>query len=314
MTTEKVRLPRWAEHELTRIEDDRIVVAAMKTIMPEGAKDYSCAGLTAVGGVISGSAPSLPPRECGLYSRRNLDGWDVKRRELAKIDRDISHFAPNWHGSGSHLVSRTIKAFPVEYHPAKLLTVSATVLQQLNGGAIVRFRIDQPLERSDRHFARAAIFNLKLLRELVGEAHLFAADLSDAEYLRIQRVDWELLPPGSADLVLARMATAPRVSRERMKVAEERLRSLDRLGPDGYIVGAGSFARYFGVRFEGDVVALENLEYGNALYVFEADWEQMSQISRSELIRRRDHSVHRIPHLQGWQSAVRKIVRSARGC
>ena len=35
---------------------------------------------------------------------------------------------------------------------------------------------------------------------------------------------------------------------------------------------------------------LENLEYGNALYVFEKDWERLSQLSRTELVRRRDTS------------------------
>lgn len=45
----------------------------------------------------------------------------------------------------------------------------------------------------------------------------------------------------------------------------------------------------------------------NALYVFEDNWETLTQLSRTELIRRRDPSVHRIP---GWQSFIRKLVRS----
>jgi len=78
---------------------------------------------------------------------------------------------------------------------------------------------------------------------------------------------------------------------------------------DGFIVGTGRFARYFGAKFGHRIVALENLEYGNAMYVFEQNWDQLTQLSRSELIRRRDPSVHRVPHLPGWQSAVRKLVR-----
>ena len=88
------------------------------------------------------------------------------------------------------------------------------------------------------------------------------------------------------------------------------LRVLDRLGHDGFIVGKGKFARYFGASFGERLVALENLEYGNALYVFEENWERLTQLSRTELIKRRDPSVHRVPHLPGWQSAIRKLVRS----
>jgi hypothetical protein len=93
-----------------------------------------------------------------------------------------------------------------------------------------------------------------------------------------------------------------------MHVAGERLKTLDRLGHDGFIVGTGRFSNYFGVKFGERLVALENLEYGNALYVFEENWEELSQLSRSELIRRRDPQVHRIPHLPGWQSAIRKLL------
>ena len=133
--------------------------------------------------------------------------------------------------------------------------------------------------------------------------------LSDEEFAGIQHVDWEMLPAGSSDRVLAHLASRKTADPARLEVAADRLRVLDRLGHDGFIVGKGKFARYFGARFGERLVALENLEYGNALYVFEENWEQLSQLSRTELIKRRDPSVHRVPHLPGWQSVIRKLVR-----
>ncbi|MEO6360073.1 MAG: hypothetical protein ABIO43_05810 [Sphingomicrobium sp.] len=122
-------------------------------------------------------------------------------------------------------------------------------------------------------------------------------------------MDWELLPKGSAERVLARLGAHKQIDPARLKVATERLRVLDRLDHDGFIAGRGRFARYFGAKFSGRIVALENLEYGNALYVFEEDWERLTQFSRTELVRRRDPAVHRIPHLPGWQSVIRKLLR-----
>lgn len=133
--------------------------------------------------------------------------------------------------------------------------------------------------------------------------------MSDEEYAKIQIVDWEMLPAGSEDRVLAQLAKRRGASAERMRVASERLQTLDRLGHDGFIVGTGRFSNYFGAKFGKRFVALENLEYGNALYLFEEDWEALSKLSRSELIRRRDPLVHRIPHLPGWQSVIRKLFR-----
>ena len=176
-------------------------------------------------------------------------------------------------------------------------------------GALVRFRVDQPLEREADCFAADLRFNLRLLSEAVGDAHVYDADLSDEEFAGIQHVDWEMLPAGSSDRVLAHLASRKTADPARLEVAADRLRVLDRLGHDGFIVGKGKFARYFGARFGERLVALENLEYGNALYVFEENWEQLSQLSRTELIKRRDPSVHRVPHLPGWQSVIRKLVR-----
>ena len=200
-------------------------------------------------------------------------------------------------------------AYPIDDHSAKLLTLSATILDHLVDAALVRLRVDQVLHRSDPDFLSNLKFNLRLLREAFGDAHIFGADLTDEEYTRIQQVDWELLPPGWSDKILARLAAQKSVGAERLRVAEQRLQELDRLGHDGFIVGTGRFARYFGAKFGDRLVALESLEYGNALYLFEENWEHLTQLSRTELIKRRDPLVHRVPHLPGWQSAIRHLVR-----
>lgn len=310
MTYRNVKLPQGVKRELESASGDRVVVAAVLTITTEEVGRYRALGLCCADGKITTGDPAPSPPSCGLYARRNINGWEDKRTDLPKEKRGISHWAPSWNSGTYHLVSREIEAYPVDYHPAKLLTISATVLEDLADGGLVRFRVDQPLERKAESFASDLLFNLRLLREAVGDAHVFDADLNDEEFALIQHVDWELLPNGSADRVLARLAARKGADPERLKVAAERLRVLDRLGHDGFIVGTGRFARYFGAKFAERLVALENLDYGNALYAFEEDWEQLTQLSRTELIRRRDPSVHRIPHVSGWQSAIRKLVRA----
>lgn len=298
------------ERELERIRSDRIIVAAVVTVTNLDAASLQALGLRQKGDTLVVAEPSPPTRDLGLYARRNLDGWQERRTELPKEDREISHWAPSWHGSGTHLVSRTIKAYPVETHPAQLLTVSATILQDLAGGALVRVRVDQPLDRTSPEFSESLRFNLSLLREVCGRAQVFDADMTDDEYARIQRVDWELLPPGSLERMIDRVKVKSAADPVRAKVAEERLRALDRLKPDGFIHGTGKFSSYFGAKFGEQFVALENLEYGNALFLFETEWERLSQLSRTELVKRRHGGVHRVPHIPGWQSIVRKLIRS----
>ena len=302
-------LPRKVQNQLDRIAGDRVIVASARTISIDDLQRFAHLGLAVRDGHVTVGELVPPPRTCGKQAQRNLDGWKEKRTDLPKETRTISQWAPSWNSGSFHLVSRTIDAYPVDYHPARILTISATALEHLVAAALVRFRVDQPLNKNTEGFSADLKFNIQLLREAVGDASIYDADLSDEDFAVIQHVDWELLPPGSTDKVLKRLTAQRGTPPERLKVATERLQVLERLGHDGYIVGKGRFAQYFGAVFGDRLVALENLEYGNALYVFEESWEAMSQLSRSELIRRRDPGVHRIPHVAGWGSAIRKILK-----
>lgn len=133
--------------------------------------------------------------------------------------------------------------------------------------------------------------------------------MSDEEFANLQSVDWELIPPGSVDRVLARQAKTRTATAEQLEVASDRLKVLERPNHNGSIVGHGKFARYFGAKFGEKLLVLENLGYGNAMYVFEENWEELTKLSRTGLIKRRDPQVYRLPHLPGWQSAIRKLLR-----
>ncbi len=302
-------LPKWISHELSRIDGHKLVVAVVLTVAYDDLPRHADFGLQLANGRLVAGEPAPPPRESGRFASRNLDGWTVKRKDQPKVTREVNFWVPNWHGSGTHLVSRDIEAYPIENHPAKLLTVSATVLEELHGAAVVRLRVDRPLDRADPDFSNNIQFNIGLLRDHCGRAKLYDADMTDAEFARIQRVDWELLPPGSLDQIITRISASHRSNPGRIKVATERLQALSRLHPDQLISGPGRFSYYFGAKFGDTLVALENLEYGNAMYVFEADWERLSQLSRMELIKRRDTGVHRVPHVAGWQSIIRRLRR-----
>ena len=54
--------------------------------------------------------------------------------------------------------------------------------------------------------------------------------------------------------------------------------------PQALVQGQGGFRRYFGAKFSDDLVAFENMEYGNAVYVMRSDWESASRRTKQELI------------------------------
>ena len=76
------------------------------------------------------------------------------------------------------------------------------------------------------------------------------------------------------------------------------------LSPICMISGTNYFSKYFGAKFENEVVVLENTESGNAIYVFHQDWEELSKLSRSDLRKISSAKVTRIVHLGDWKKKL----------
>jgi hypothetical protein len=67
-------------------------------------------------------------------------------------------------------------------------------------------------------------------------------------------------------------------SPQRQREIEHRANALARLRPTEYIVGSGMNYHYFGAKFGENIVAFENIDYGNALYILFDNWQEISQI------------------------------------
>ena len=100
-------------------------------------------------------------------------------------------------------------------------------------------------------------------------------------------------------------------SKELKEKLLDRYTFLEKLNPVAYISGTSGFQRYFGARFADNLVAFENLEYGNAIYVMFDDWEELSKLTRLELLKnRRGAGFERIVHRSGWKDMLEKLIKS----
>jgi hypothetical protein len=133
-------------------------------------------------------------------------------------------------------------------------------------------------------------------------------DLSVEHWLSDQRVTWEILPRGEAtfERVLTRLRANP--SSPRVREMRDRYEAVLGMHPGAVVVGNGEFSRYFGFKFREDLVALENLDYGNALYVMYEDWAVLSQRTRLDLLADPDANYNRIVHGQGWEDRLRSLL------
>ena len=61
---------------------------------------------------------------------------------------------------------------------------------------------------------------------------------------------------------------------------------------------------------DNDVVVLENIRSGNAIYVFYQDWKTLSKLSRTELMKRKSEDMIRIPHMGNWKQLLETTIKN----
>lgn len=308
-----LRIPQGVLQRLSTFDQDDVVAATVKLVLPAEVGRYGHLGLSLEGDDIGFPEPQPPKAAAGRYSNANLYGMEKVRKDLPKVTKSYGFWAPSW-GSGSyHYVSHDREVYIREIYPPKQVDLSVALVERRGQGFLLKFAIDQVLSRRTPNFEQELLYNLNLLQENVGGADVFESATSLADYALSVKVDWQLLPPGTVDEVVAAMLRDKRpVAPQEEAVMRERVTVMHRLKPEAYITGTDGFLRYFGAKFGDDFVAFENARYGNALYIMYDGWEALSQRSRIELLAGDRDSYDRIEHRNGWIDQLRGRVQAYR--
>ncbi len=303
------KVPKIILDRVQAFDQDDIIVACTKAIKPEDVRKYSHLGLSIENGILKLPAETVPSPAAGRFSNANVYGREKKRTDLPKISKTFSHEVPSWNGYGTHTVSREMDVYVVDFYPPKEVTLSAALVEEKNGSYIVKFAIEQVISKRTDNFEQELFYNLNILQENVGAMNVFLSSMSLEEYSNTVSVAWEILPPGTVDEVVRGMISGTtRITEEQETVMFERINLMNDLEPEYYIKGSDGFLKYFGAKFGDNLVAFENVNYGNAMYIMFDDWENLSQKSRVELLSGHRDSFKRIIHKSGWEDEFTKVV------
>lgn len=308
-----LKVPSQVIGKLNTIELDDIVVACVKRLTREEIPRYGYLGLQIQDGQLTTPPPTVPKPGMGRYSRANVEGKEIVRKDLPMVTRTFSWETPNWGdwSKGSHTHEQTREVYQRDFIPPKEVELSVTLLETRNDAEfIVKFAIEQVLNKQSSDFEADLLYNLNILQENVGAADVFPSGATFADYTKTIQVDWEILPPGNIGEIVRRMLQGKRaVTEDQKKTMEQRLQVMARYKPQAYIAGTNGFLRYFGAMFKDDLVVFENLNYGNALYVMYEDWKSLSKKSRIDLLKCGRDGFDRIEHRNGWGSELGALLR-----
>jgi hypothetical protein len=233
------------------------------------------------------------------------------------IQKEFSFFAPDWGdwSKGSHLVTHTRDVYKRDFMPPKEVELAITLLEERGGGTfLVKFAIDQVINRHSEDFEAELLYNLNILHENVGSVDVFPSEATFADYAATIRVDWELLPVGrlAPREAVQQLLRGRPVSPEQQRIMEQRMAVFAKLRPTHFVAGTSGFIRYFGAKFADDFVVFENVRYGNALYVMFERWQELSQRSRIDLLKGDREGFERIEHRDGWEDRLDAMLQRYR--
>lgn len=265
-------------------------------------------------------ASILPDEQNGRWSKINIHGKEIVHKDLPMITKTYSWESPDYGdwGNGSHTVWMDRDVYQRSYILPKTVPIEIELLGQEDRSGetfyLVKFSVMELLNLKDSSFEDNLEYNANLLQENTGASDVFPHSATKEDYLKTIYVGWEILPPGTRDDTVTRILSTSRnpASPEVRKRVAERVEVFSRLKPQGFIRGTSGFLRYFGAKFTNDCVVFENLDYGNALYVMFGRWEELSRLSRTELLRGDREGFERIVHLPGWEEKLKRVLEMHR--
>lgn len=245
------------------------------------------------------------PSSLGKVSDFNANGGFEKLTHLPKeeVYREVE--LTDWHGY-THYVDVPYKRYPRKEIPAP--SIEITIIE--NNG--IKLIVSPRLNNVDAEILHTKhVINLFL--ELFGECEVLKKDLTPA-FKNIKRLNWNILPQGQypwdelKDKVHD-IVSKYNYSEEKGKKIDKRISLINSHSPDFIAIGSAGFHGYMIFGFpEKNLYLLESIHFGNATYVFGNDWEELSKLTKKEIL---DGNLflNRIIHRSKWESEIESLLK-----
>lgn len=251
---------------------------------------------------------SLIPKAIGEISGFNAHGREVKRKDLPKEVRYFSVYTTwnDWHGNPhSGIQYRSVEAFPIEHAPGP---AEALTLVQSNGVFYVASRVLE--NKVSDTVGNLHVVNLFL--EIFRQCDVLDENISAIALPQVRRLNWRILPAGRYPWEKARehfTTITKSLPEGQRQLIDERLKYISAFNPDFVAIGEGGFHGYFILGFsKKPVFIFESIHLGNATYVFDKNWEQVSKLTKGEILRSSLH-VARVVHRYAWRREIGQLIQ-----
>jgi hypothetical protein len=255
---------------------------------------------------------TILPKVIGPVSRFNAEGRNEKQKHLP-METAYRQTMWKWKkfiGGGEVEEEEGIKDVPYQRYPIKFIPPPShelTIAEVDNQKVIISSRI---LKSEENSINARDIFNLFF--EIFGECMMLNNNLNTIKLPEIQRKNWSVLPPGEYpfETIVERINNDLRIVRNRNHIViKHRIQQINDANPNFIAFGNAGFTGYWIFGFPNiNTYILESVYPNNATYILANDWERISRLSKSEILRN-DLHVARIAHRITWPNEINRFLR-----
>lgn len=155
---------------------------------------------------------------------------------------------------------------------------------------------------------------VNLFLEIFGLCELRNENLESIISSPIKKLNWDILPKGRKPWGELKTLISPVINNlpeGNKAVIEKRFESINVFEPEFVAVGRAGFSGYLVFGFPAkSLFILECTQINNATYVIENNWEQLSGLTKAEILNNKLHK-QRVMHCKSWFSEVNKLLSKA---
>lgn len=263
---------------------------------------------------LMGFSKSIPlgekilPAVYGSISNFNANGSSEKLKDLPKETFYISQTREikDWHGN-SHSVFPSIKYKRYQTRFINAPSQELCILKDKEDCKIIASNVMQ-LTIENKPLIKHTI---NLFLELFGECIVVDEEFFSRQQTPIIRLNWNILPKGVMPWEKLRESLIDLLEKTAIESKEDSLNRFEYINsfcPDFVATGNGGFNDYVVFGFKNrNLYVLENSFAGNATYIFNNNWETLSQLSKAEILAERLQE-HRLIHKKYWKQEIKKIL------
>jgi hypothetical protein len=255
----------------------------------------------------------LPAPVFGPISRYNAEGkYKIhKDRPMETAYRQVEWHWQEWRGRYDREDQYKIVDVPYKRYPRTFIpppSIELTMGQVADGESALVSPAIKLIPQNEE----LALHTINLFLEITGECEVFSENLEGIFKAPVQRLNWEILPPGRhpwAQLKPKVDELLHGVPKGNQTVIQYRLEKINNYDPEFLAIGRAGFRGYVIFGFPAkNLYILESIYFGNATYVFAEEWEELSKKTKAEILEA-SLQEDRIIHREGWDNKVHMLLK-----